>query len=131
MDKEESKKFSIVKRKQSVGFALNGLKVFFKTQHNAWIHLTTAILVLIAGFILELTVTEWCLVGFAIGFVMVTEIINTAIEFLTDIVSPGYHEKAGEVKDIAAGAVLLASITAVVIGLVVFLPKVILVVKSL
>ena len=92
-------------------------------QHNAWIHLLSALLVIFMGFYMSLSITEWCFIVFAIGFVFVAEIINTSIEYLTDLVSPNYHEKAKKVKDLAAGGVLIASIIALSIGLIIFLPK--------
>ena len=75
------------------------------------------------GWWLGLSTTEWLLIGFCIGSVFMAEIMNTAIEFLVDLVSPGFHHKAGQVKDLAAGAVLVASMMSVVIGAVIFLPK--------
>ena len=119
-----NKKFSIGCRIKSVCFAIEGIATFFKTQHNAWIHAFAAILVVFAGFFFKVNSSEWCLLTFAIAFVLIAEMLNTAIEFLTDIVSPVYNQKAKMVKDVAAGAVLIASIAAVVIGLIVFLPKI-------
>ena len=84
------------------------------------IHLLAAIVVLIAGFVLQINSTEWCLIVFAIVGVWVSEMFNTSIEVLTDLVSPDYHELAGKVKDIAAGGVVLATLGAVVIGGIVF-----------
>lgn len=123
IQQEQKSKFSISSRKKSFGFAFNGLKLFFRTQHNSWIHLLAAVLVIIAGIIFNLSIGEWCLISLAIGLVILAEAFNTSIEFLTDLVSPGYNEKAGQVKDLAAAAVLVAAITAVVIGLLVFLPR--------
>jgi undecaprenol kinase/diacylglycerol kinase (ATP) len=81
------------------------------------------VLVIAFGFVYELTTFEWCWITLAIGLVIVTEILNTAIEHLTDLVSPEFHPLAQKTKDAAAGAVLIASIIAVIIGLLVFLPK--------
>lgn len=122
--KKENTKFSIHARIKSFGFALKGIKLFFLTQHNAWIHLAAAIVTIIAGFYFHLNTNEWCWIVAAISLVFICEAFNTAIEFLTDLVSPDYNEKAGKVKDLAAGAVLIASITALVIGLLIFLPKI-------
>lgn len=120
---KENKSFSIGDRILSFGFAFQGLITFFKTQHNAWIHLLSAIVVIVLGFIYHVTATEWCWLIVAIGFVFAAEMFNTAIEFLTDLVSPQFHPLAKKVKDVAAGAVLVVAFTAVVIGLIVFLPK--------
>ncbi len=119
----KSNKFSISNRIQSFKFAIEGIILLLKTEHNAWIHLLSALLVIFMGFYMSLSITEWCFIVFAIGFVFVAEIINTSIEYLTDLVSPNYHEKAKKVKDLAAGGVLIASIIALSIGLIIFLPK--------
>ncbi len=98
--------------------------LLFKSQPNAWIHLFAAFGVIVAGFILKLSISEWIFVTFAIGFVISAELFNTAIEALVDKVSPEQNPISGKVKDLAAGAVLVAAITAAVIGLVIFVPKV-------
>ena len=94
-----------------------------KTQHNAWIHAVAAVIVIFLSFYFIISRIEWLFVIGSIGFVFVAELINTSIEILTDIVSPQKQEKAGLVKDVAAGAVLVAAITALVIGLIIFIPK--------
>lgn len=122
---KSSRPFNIHSRIKSFGFAFEGISTFFKTQHNAWIHAVAAVVVVILGFILDVSVMEWCLLIAAIAFVVVAEMVNTAIEFLTDLVSPDYHPLAKKAKDVAAGAVLVAALAAAVIGLIVFIPKVI------
>jgi diacylglycerol kinase (ATP) len=116
-------KISFRKRITSFKYAFNGIGYMFRTQGNSLIHLLATIFVIILGFIAHLNLLEWCLIVFAIGLVFMAELFNTAIEFLTDLVSPYYHEKAGKAKDIAAGAVLIAAIVSVAIGLMVFIPK--------
>lgn len=118
-----NKSFSISNRLKSFGFAIEGIITFFKTQHNAWIHAFATVIVVVLGFALSVNNTEWCFLITAIALVFISEMLNTAIEFLTDIVSPDYNLKAKKVKDVAAGAVLISAIAAVVIGAVVFLPK--------
>lgn len=117
-------KFSMIKRGHSFKYAFKGIIIVLKSQHNAWIHLAITVMVIIFGIIYPLTLTEWLLIIFAIGFVLVAEACNTAIEKLVDLVSPEHNDKAGQVKDMAAGAVLIAAITAAVIGLIIFVPKV-------
>lgn len=117
--------FSIPARIKSFSFAINGIKLFFKSQHNAWIHAVATVMVISSGYVLDASTTEWCFLLFAIGFVFTAEAFNTAIEYLTDLVSPEYNETAGRVKDVAAGAVLIASVTALIIGCIIFLPKLI------
>ncbi len=119
-----NKQFSLSNRIKSFGYAVEGIIIFFKTQHNAWIHAFAAIIVVVLGLVLKINNNEWCLVVIAITMVIAAEMLNTAIEFLTDIASPDYHEMAKKVKDVAAGAVFVTAIAAVVIGLIVFLPKI-------
>jgi diacylglycerol kinase len=113
---------SINNRILSFSYAIKGLSVFFKTQIHARIHLISTILVTGAGLYFHITNTQWCLVILAMGMVLSAEAMNTAIEFLTDLVSPEYHPLAGKTKDVAAAAVLLASIAAAAIGLLIFIP---------
>lgn len=122
MKNKESKAFSPVARANSFRYAFKGLRLFFSTQHNAWIHLFAAFSVIAAGFFFTITKTEWLFVVLAIALVIITEMLNTSIEFLVDLVSPEYNELAGKIKDLAAGAVLFAAIIAAVIGVLVFEP---------
>ncbi len=92
-------------------------------QANARIHALATVVVVALGFVLGLVRWEWCAVIGAIGLVWTAEGVNTAIEALTDLVSPGEHPLAGRAKDIAAGAVLCAAVAAAVIGVIVFGPK--------
>jgi diacylglycerol kinase (ATP) len=116
-------KFSFAARIRSFGYAVKGLGYFFRTQPNAWIQLCAAFIAVALGFYFELKRGEWLWIIFSIGFVFVAEMFNTAVETLSDAVSPGFHEKIGRVKDVAAAGVLIASLTALVIGMVIFLPK--------
>ena len=110
---------------RSFGYAIRGLRTMLALQANARIHALATIVVVALGFLLGLNSWEWCAVVGAIGLVWTAEGMNTAIEALTDLVSPGEHPLAGRAKDIAAGAVLCAAVAAAVIGLIVFLPRVI------
>lgn len=86
------------------------------------LHVLASVLVFVMAFWFEVTRTEWCILVFCVGLVWMAEIFNTAIETLTNLVSPEPHPLAGKAKDLAAGAVLMASVTAAVIGLIVFVP---------
>lgn len=119
------KKFSWNKRKKSFLYAFNGLLYLFQTQHNAWIHSAVGIFVISAGIYLKINSFEWCVISISIGLVFAAELFNTAIEKLTDLNNPEYNKNAGLVKDIAAGGVLISALTAVSVGLIVFLPKII------
>ena len=115
----------VVNRWKAFGYARKGLIIFFKTEKSAWVHLATAIIVISASFFFQLSLTEWIAIVFAIGFVIVTEILNTSIEELVDMVQPDYHPMAGRVKDFGAAAVYISVITSVIIAGIVFIPKII------
>lgn len=105
--------------KQSVSFAVNGIKIALKERHVR-VHVLCALLVSVAGFCFGISQAEWlaCLILFAL--VIGLEIMNTAIERLVDMISPEWNEKAGRVKDLSAGAVLCVSIFAVIAGILIF-----------
>jgi diacylglycerol kinase (ATP) len=119
------KKFSLKKRIQSFGFAFKGIAHVFAHEHNMWIHLCAALCVTVAGFYFHIDSTEWLFVLLCIGGVIAAELINSAIEKLVDLVSPQYNINAGLIKDIAAGAVLIMAIVSVIVGLIIFIPKLI------
>jgi diacylglycerol kinase len=107
----------------SFKYAWRGVRYFFNTEMKASIHLVAAILAIVLGIFLKISLMEWALIAIAIGSVFIAEIVNTAIELIVDLASPGQNRKAGSAKDLAASAVLMASFTALVIGLIVYLPK--------
>ena len=110
------------KRIKSFGYAFKGIASLIKKEHNAWIHCTAIVVVTLAGFYFDITPTEWCVVVICFGLVLSAEGFNTAIERLVDLVSPDYHPIAGDVKDVAAGAVLICAIAAAIVGMIVFIP---------
>lgn len=120
-------KFSVRSRIRSFRFAIAGLRSVWAEEHNARVHVVAAILVVAAGFWFDVSSTEWMSLVFAIGFVITTEIVNTALEKLADVVEPNIDPRIKLVKDLSAAAVLMSVITAVVIGLIVFLPKLLLI----
>ncbi len=115
-------RYTIRKRLRSFGYAFRGIALLLLTQPNARIHLIATVGVILAGSYFKVTVTEWIALVLAMSLVWVAEALNTALEFLTDLVSPGHHDLAGKAKDIAAGAVLLAAVSAAVTGGIIFLP---------
>lgn len=121
----EKKRFSIIKRLESTNNALRGIVVFIKTTHNAWVHIFFAVLAIYLGFVLKISTIEWVLIILVIGLVILFEMINTAIEIDIDLTSPNYHPYARDTKDVAAGAVSVAVFIAGVVGMLVYLPKVI------
>ncbi|MDR0303401.1 MAG: diacylglycerol kinase family protein [Chitinispirillales bacterium] len=115
----------IKKRIDSVRYALNGIFLIISTQHNAWIHFLMTVFVVVLSLFLKVSAVEWTMLVLAIVSVWVAEALNTAIEHLGDSVSPDeYHPLIGKSKDVAAGAVLIAAIGAAIIGIIVFLPKI-------
>lgn len=111
------------KRIQSFQHAFNGLTYSFKTQTNFKIHTAATLFVIIAGFAFECTLFEWLFIALAATLVLFTELFNTAIELLADKVEPNYSLEIKHVKDVAAAAVLVASLFAWVVATVVFIPK--------
>jgi diacylglycerol kinase len=122
---KRQQKFSLSGRIKSFGHAINGICLFFKTEHNARIHLVATIFVVFFGFWLSISRVEWLMVLFAIGFVFSAEVFNTAIEKMADEISTDYKEPIKNIKDLSAAAVLVAAITAALIGLIVFIPALI------
>ncbi len=112
------------KRKNAFGFAIKGLSTFFSREDHPKVHGVAALLVIVLGFILHVNMLEWLAIIFCIAMVLSLEAINSALEKLTDIASPQFSEKAGAVKDIAAGAVLIVALAAAIIGLIIFVPKI-------
>jgi diacylglycerol kinase (ATP) len=111
------------RRITSFGHAFRGLSYVLSTQTNAKIHIFAMLCVSIAGYVSSLSTMEWCILTVTISTVIAMEIMNTALETLTDLVSPTYHKLAGIAKDTAAAAVLVTAIGAVIVGLLIFLPK--------
>lgn len=106
----------------SFRFAFAGLWYALRTQRNTRIHLTVAAGVVALGLWLDLSYTQWAVLALTIGFVLVSEMLNTVAETLIDLVSPGYHPLARIVKDVTAGAVLLGAIISVIVGLLILGP---------
>jgi diacylglycerol kinase (ATP) len=122
MDKRQQR-FSIKARIKSVKTAINGIIIVAKEEHNAWLHIIATLLIIIIASRLNITAIEGSLLIFAIGLVWTCEAFNSAIEALADEVSGEYSAGIKKTKDIAAGAVLISSLTALAIGLLIVLPK--------
>ena len=120
----EEKRFSLIARAKSFTHALRGIGLLIKSTHNFWVQLFFAVVAIYLSFILKISQIEWILIIFSIGFVFVTETINTAIEIDIDLTSPEFHPYARDTKDVAAGAVLISALTAFIVGLTIFLPKI-------
>ena len=115
-------KYDLKKQLRSFGYAWKGIQSCVGKEQNLSFHLIAAMAVIIAGIVLGITRTEWIMVVMCIGTVIAAELFNTAIEKLVDLVSPERHPVAGQVKDIAAGAVLICAVAAAIIGLITFIP---------
>jgi len=111
-------------RVKSFGYAGKGIVFFFKSQPNAKIHVLAAILAIGLGVFLQISSLEWVGVTLCIGTVLAAEALNTALEELVNWISPEHNVQAGIVKDVAAGAVLITALTALVVGGLIFLPKI-------
>lgn len=112
----------LCKRLKSFVYAWKGIDSFLRKEHNAWIHCTAVVVVTVAGFAFGISRMEWVAVIGCFGMVLTAEAFNTAIERLVNLVSPDYHPIAGDVKDVAAGAVLICAVAAAVIGVIIFSP---------
>jgi diacylglycerol kinase len=110
---------------RSFGYAFSGIRLFFRQEQNARIHLGAFVLVVAAGCFFRLSPAEWAIVAIASGAVFTAEAVNTAIEALSDALSPERSPQIKTVKDLAAGAVLLAAAAAAIAGLLIFVPKII------
>lgn len=117
-------KESLLKNRiKGVKIALKGALLLLRTEASIKVQFSIALILTVVGFLLEISNTEWILQFLAIGLVMGIEGVNTAIEKLADFVHPEHHEKIGFLKDISAGAVMIASIIAVIIGCIIYIPK--------
>ena len=121
----QPEKFSLRRRIKSFAYALSGLRQFITREHNARIHLVATIAVIITAFLLNVSYLEAAALAIVTGLVWVAEILNTCLENLADFVTLEQHPNIKHIKDLAAGAVLVAAIIAVVTGLLIFIPKII------
>ena len=110
-------------RLKSIGFAIKGAFKLITTEHSVMVQFTIALLLIIAGFVFEISREEWMMQILAFGLVLGIESLNTAVEKIADFIHPEFHNKIGFIKDIAAGAVLFAALAAIAIGLLIYVPK--------
>lgn len=120
----KSQKFSIRSRAKSFRYAGAGIAQFIRREHNAWIHLAATILVAIAAWVLKVTGTETIAIVLAVGLVWVAEMANTCLEKMADLITTQERPEIKFIKDLAAGAVLVAAIIAVITGLIIFIPRI-------
>src|SRR3954462_9958573 len=122
MDFEKDNTF-FTGRFKSMGFALLGAWKLITTEHSVMVQFGTGMLLTFAGFYFNISATEWMFQILAMGLVLSIEGLNTAVEKIADFVHPGFHERIGFIKDIAAGAVFFAAMAAIAIGLIIYVPK--------
>lgn len=109
-------------RLKSLKFALLGAYKLITTEHSIMVQFSLGILITIAGFYFEISKTEWLFQTLAVGLVLSIEGLNTAVEKIADFIHPEFHTRIGFIKDIAAGAVFFAAITALLIGAIIYVP---------
>ena len=122
--KKEEKAWREVKIHKRFMNAFRGMYVFYKTSRHFYILILGKIVVIVLGFVLKVSNIEWVALFFAIGFVVVTEVFNTAIEIDIDLTSPEFHPYARDTKDVSAAAVVISIFTVIIVGLIIFLPKI-------
>ena len=124
MNNKEKKRFSLIARIKSTNHAWRGLGILLRTTHNFWMEIMLIASFAVLGFILCISIYEWLALIISLGFVLVSETLNTAFEIDIDLTSPEYHPYARDAKDVAAGAVLLSAFFAFLVGAIIFLPKI-------
>ena len=111
-------------RMRSLKFALKGVWLLISSEHSIMVQLFIAVCMTIVGWYFDISALEWILQVMAIGMVLVAESLNTAVEKLCDFIHKDYHKKIEFIKDISAGAVTFAAVSAIIIGLIIYLPKI-------
>jgi len=122
---KQKKESFLVNRLKSVGYAFKGSVYLIRTESSIKIQVFIAIIITIAGFYFDISNTEWLIQTAFIGLVLSLEGMNTAVECISDFIHPDRHESIGRIKDIAAGAVFFAAITAAIAALIIYIPKII------
>ncbi|MCL9810048.1 diacylglycerol kinase [Flavobacterium luminosum] len=110
-------------RLKSIVFAFRGAVKLITTEHSVMVQSSLVVIMTIVGFYFEISATEWMFQILVFGLVLSVEGLNTAIEKIADFVHPAYHERIGFIKDIAAGAVFFAALTAIAVGAIIYIPK--------
>ncbi len=110
-------------RLKSVGYAYKGMIKLITTEHSVMVQSSVGILMAVAGIYCNISTTEWIMQIFALGLVLSIEGLNTAVEKIADFIHPDYHEKIGFIKDIAAGSVFFAALTAIAVACLIYIPK--------
>ncbi len=107
----------------SFGYSFNGLIDTYRTEQSVWIYIPVALIVILMGFLFKISTYEWIAIILILGIILSLELINTALEAVVDLVTKKYEPLAKKAKDTVSAAVLIFAITAVIVGLIIFLPK--------
>lgn len=110
-------------RIKAIKYAAKGFWILITSEHSIIAQASIGIIMTIIGFLMHLSATEWMFQIMAIGLILVAESLNTAIEKMADFIHPEYHKQIGRIKDISAGAAFFAAIIAIIIGLIIYVPK--------
>ncbi len=129
ISKGKKKTYSIRRLFSSFKYAIEGIKSAYKTEQNLLVHTIVAVIAIVLGIVLKLSTIEFAIVALVIGFVITAEMINTALEYAVDMAMPTIHPLAKIAKDVASGAVLFAAISSIAVGLLIYLPKIIELIK--
>lgn len=116
-------RFSLKSRLGSFKYAFKGLRLLLRNEHNSRIHFIAAIIAIVMGFLLKINLFEWSILVIMAGIVFLTELFNSSLETLSDIVDNEYNERIRDAKDYAAAAVLVSAITSILAGGIIFIPK--------
>ena len=123
ISKGKKKKYSLKRLIYGFGYAGRGIYSAIKSEQNLAIEIGVAIMAIIMGFLLKISLIEFAIIALTIAVVLSFELINTSIEYTVDMAMPEIHPLAKVAKDVSAGAVLVSAITSIIIGLIIFLPK--------
>lgn len=116
--------FNFKRLSKSFLYAFRGLVKTFKEEQNLRIQAIIGIIIMIAGFYFRIEPVEWSLLIFVIGLVIIMELANSAVERITDVLKPRIHNYVKEIKDITAAAVMISALVSVMIGLIIFVPRI-------
>lgn len=124
LEENRPKPSHLKQRINSFKYAFNGFRILLQNEYNARIHALAGIIVIILGFLFKISLVEWMVLIFLVGIVFMAEIFNTIFEYLIDYISPTYKNQIKKIKDLGAAAVLVVALTAIILGLLIFLPKI-------
>lgn len=120
----KKKEFRISERLKSFSYGFQGIGILIRNEHNARIHLFILIIVIVAGILFRISGSDWMAILFVTGLVFASECFNTAVEYISDLITDEKEENIRRAKDVAAAGVLISAIISVITGLIIFLPKV-------